>query len=108
MTASTKPSVPEMEAIAARHAHLLQSSSKKGLKPILIGAGVVLYLIFSWWFFSIGHVLANANWGIAGSPMKSGPKSRSRPTGQWPFRTSAIRRSAKIRTRNGLCSTSKR
>ncbi|MEY9324832.1 phosphonate ABC transporter, permease protein PhnE [Sinorhizobium fredii] len=67
MTASTKPSVPEMEAIAARHAHLLQSSSKKGLKPILIGAGVVLYLIFSWWFFSIGHVLANANWGIAGT-----------------------------------------
>ncbi|MEY9627629.1 phosphonate ABC transporter, permease protein PhnE [Sinorhizobium fredii] len=67
MTASTKPSVPEMEAIAARHAHLLQSSSKKGLKPMLIGGGIVFYLVFSWWFFSIGHVLANANWGIAGT-----------------------------------------
>lgn len=67
MTASTKPSVLEMEAIAARHPHLLQSSSKKGLKPMLIGAGMVLYLVFSWWFFSIGHVLANANWGIAGT-----------------------------------------
>ncbi|MET4690237.1 phosphonate transport system permease protein [Sinorhizobium fredii] len=56
-----------MEAIAARHAHLLQSSSKKGLKQMLIGGGVVLYLVFSWWFFSIGHVLANANWGLAGT-----------------------------------------
>ncbi|PDT83731.1 phosphonate ABC transporter, permease protein PhnE [Sinorhizobium sp. BJ1] len=67
MIASTTPSALEVEAIAARHAHLLQSSSKKGLKPMLIGAGVVLYLVFSWWFFSIGHVLANANWGIAGT-----------------------------------------
>jgi phosphonate transport system permease protein len=67
MIASTKPSALEMEAIAARHAHLVQSSSKKGLKPMLIGIGLVLYLAFSWGFFSIGHVLANANWGIAGT-----------------------------------------
>ncbi|WP_331375868.1 phosphonate ABC transporter, permease protein PhnE [Sinorhizobium chiapasense] len=67
MTASTKPSLLEMEAIAARHPHLLQSSSTKRLKTALIGIGVVLYLVFSWWFFSIGHVLANANWGIAGT-----------------------------------------
>ncbi|WP_354318183.1 phosphonate ABC transporter, permease protein PhnE [Sinorhizobium fredii] len=61
------PACPKLEAIAARHAHLLQSSSKKGLKQMLIGGGVVLYLVFSWWFFSIGHVLANANWGLAGT-----------------------------------------
>ncbi|WFU49957.1 phosphonate ABC transporter, permease protein PhnE [Sinorhizobium terangae] len=67
MTASTKPSLLEMEAIAARHPHLLQSSSRKRLKSALIGIGVLLYLVFSWWFFSIGHVLANANWGIAGT-----------------------------------------
>ncbi|WP_018237378.1 phosphonate ABC transporter, permease protein PhnE [Ensifer sp. BR816] len=67
MIASTKPSALEMEAIAARHAHLVQSSSKEGLKPMLICIGLVLYLAFSWWFFSIGHVLANANWGIAGT-----------------------------------------
>ncbi|THK39162.1 phosphonate ABC transporter, permease protein PhnE [Ensifer sp. MPMI2T] len=67
MTASTKPSLLEMEAIAARHPHLLQSSSTKRLKAALIGIGVLLYMVFSWWFFSIGHVLANANWGIAGT-----------------------------------------
>ncbi|MCA1440056.1 phosphonate ABC transporter, permease protein PhnE [Ensifer sp. IC4062] len=67
MTASTKPSLLEMEAIAARHPHLLQSSSRKRLKAALIGIGVLLYMVFSWWFFSIGHVLANANWGIAGT-----------------------------------------
>ncbi|WEX75313.1 phosphonate ABC transporter, permease protein PhnE [Sinorhizobium numidicum] len=67
MIASTKPSAPEMEAIAARHPHLLQSSSNKRLKAALIGASLVSYMVFSWWFFSVGHVLANANWGIAGT-----------------------------------------
>lgn len=67
MNASTKTNLPEMEAIAARHPHLLQSSSRKRLKAALIGTGVLLYMAFSWWFFSIGHVLANANWGIAGT-----------------------------------------
>ncbi|NRP73244.1 Phosphate-import permease protein PhnE [Ensifer psoraleae] len=67
MTASTKPSTLEMEAIAARHPHLLQSSSEKRLRTALIAFGVLFYMAFSWWFFSIGHVLANANWGIAGT-----------------------------------------
>ncbi|PDT53018.1 MULTISPECIES: phosphonate ABC transporter, permease protein PhnE [Sinorhizobium] len=67
MIASTKPSALEMEAIAARHPHLLQSSTARRRRTALIGIGVVLYLAFSWWLFSIGHVLANANWGIAGT-----------------------------------------
>ncbi|MCA1492125.1 phosphonate ABC transporter, permease protein PhnE [Ensifer sp. NBAIM29] len=65
MIASTKPGAREMEAIAARHPHLLRPTTR--WKAILIGAGLVLYLVLSWWFFSIGHVLANANWGIAGT-----------------------------------------
>ncbi|TCN31313.1 phosphonate ABC transporter, permease protein PhnE [Sinorhizobium americanum] len=67
MIASTKPSALEMEAIAARHPHLLLSSTARRRRTALIGIGVVVYLAFSWWFFSIGHVLANANWGIAGT-----------------------------------------
>lgn len=67
MIASTNLDAREMEAIAARHPHLLQSSAAKRRSTALITAGVVLYMIFSWWFFSIGHVLANANWGIAGT-----------------------------------------
>jgi len=79
MIASTKPSVLEMEAIAARHPHLLRSSSEKRLKPLLIGIGVVAYLVFSWWFFSIGHVLANANWGIAGTYLADWVSHEIRP-----------------------------
>ncbi|RVP95544.1 phosphonate ABC transporter, permease protein PhnE, partial [Sinorhizobium meliloti] len=67
MIASTNLDAREMEAIAARHPHLLQSSAAKRRSTALITAGVVLYMIFSWWFFSIGYVLANANWGIAGT-----------------------------------------
>lgn len=67
MIASNKAGARDMEAIAARHPHLVQSSSTRRLRPLLISTGVVLYMVFCWWFFSIGHVLANANWGIAGS-----------------------------------------
>ncbi len=67
MIASTKPSALEMESIAARHPHLLRSTSGKRRKPLLVGACMLLYLVFTWWFFSIGHVLANANWPIAGT-----------------------------------------
>ncbi|ASY66182.1 Phosphonate ABC transporter permease protein phnE1 (plasmid) [Sinorhizobium sojae CCBAU 05684] len=67
MIASTIPSVREMEAIAARHPHLLQSSAIERLRLAAVVGGVFLYMIFCWWFFSIGHVLSNGNWGIAGT-----------------------------------------
>ncbi|OOG62162.1 phosphonate ABC transporter, permease protein PhnE [Sinorhizobium sp. A49] len=67
MTSANRLSPLEMDAIALRHPHLLQGSSNKRLRTILISVGLVVYLIFSWWFFSIGHVLGNANWGIAGT-----------------------------------------
>ncbi|WP_026614964.1 phosphonate ABC transporter, permease protein PhnE [Ensifer aridi] len=67
MIASTKPSALEMEAIAARHPHLLQSSTKTRRRIFQVGLGLAVYMVFCWWFFSIGHVLANANWGIAGT-----------------------------------------
>lgn len=85
MIASTNLDAREMEAIAARHPHLLQSSAAKRRSTALITAGVVLYMIFSWWFFSIGHVLANANWGLpapisqTGYLTKCGPRSPSHP-----------------------------
>ncbi len=67
MTSATRLSPLEMDAIASRHPNLLQGSSNKRRRTILISAGLVVYLVFSWWFFSIGHVLGNANWGIAGT-----------------------------------------
>ncbi|MBP1858608.1 phosphonate ABC transporter, permease protein PhnE [Rhizobium herbae] len=67
MTASTMMNAAQMEAIAARHPHLLKGSSSKSIRTALIFAGIALYMIYSWWFFSIGQVLVNANWGIAGT-----------------------------------------
>ena len=57
----------EMDAIAARHPHLLQSSGWKRFRMLLLGLAIGLYLAYSWWFFAIGHVLGNANWSIAGT-----------------------------------------
>ncbi|HTO33054.1 MAG TPA: phosphonate ABC transporter, permease protein PhnE [Pararhizobium sp.] len=67
MTTSTLMSAAEMDAVAARHPHLLTGSRAKRIRSLLIFAGIVLYMIYSWWFFAIGQVLTNANWGIAGT-----------------------------------------
>ncbi|WEZ82024.1 phosphonate ABC transporter, permease protein PhnE [Rhizobium sp. 32-5/1] len=57
----------EMDAIATRHPQLLKSSGGKRFRTLLFCAAIGLYLVYSWWFFAIGHVLGNANWSIAGS-----------------------------------------
>jgi phosphonate transport system permease protein len=57
----------EMEAIAERHKDLLGQPNGKRLRPLLMVAGLVLYLVSCWWIFSIGDVMRNANWSIAGS-----------------------------------------
>ncbi|HEV7319879.1 MAG TPA: phosphonate ABC transporter, permease protein PhnE [Ensifer sp.] len=67
MTTTTRFNAMEMDAIAARHPQLLQSSTSRRVRAAAITGGVVAYLVFSWWFFSIGQVLGNANWGIAGT-----------------------------------------
>lgn len=67
MTVSTMMNAAQMEAVAARHPHLVEGSSRKRIRSALFFAGLALYMVYSWWFFSIGQVLANANWGIAGT-----------------------------------------
>ncbi|MGI0523314.1 phosphonate ABC transporter, permease protein PhnE [Rhizobium giardinii] len=67
MTVNTMMNAAEMESIAARHPHLIHGSSRKRIRSALIFAGIALYMIYSWWFFSIGQVLTNANWSIAGT-----------------------------------------
>ena len=57
----------ELEAIAARHPGILQRSVWQRFKVGFIAGGVILYFVFAWWFFSIGKVVSNANWSIAGS-----------------------------------------
>lgn len=57
----------EMHEIAARYPAVLQGSMRKRRISWLVGAGFVGYLMFAWWFFSIGTVFANAKWDIAGA-----------------------------------------
>lgn len=64
MAAMTATQISE---IAARHPAVFDGSRRKQVGGWLIGAGVVAYMIFAWWFFAIGAVLAGGNWGIAGS-----------------------------------------
>lgn len=60
-------STPEYERLAARHEHLLTRSTWKTYRVPIIATVLILYFVFSWWFFSIGKVLGNANYGIAGN-----------------------------------------
>lgn len=57
----------EMNEVAGRYPDVIRGSARKRITGWLIGAGVVAYLVFAWWFFSIGAVLANGRWEIAGS-----------------------------------------
>lgn len=57
----------DMLAIAERHPQALNGSFRKALIAWLVAGGAVLYLVFAWWFFSIGTVFANAKWDIAGA-----------------------------------------
>lgn len=60
-------STPEFERLAARHEHLLTRSAWQTYRAPIIVTVLILYFMFSWWFFSIGKVLGNANYGIAGN-----------------------------------------
>ena len=69
----------EMEAITARHPAVFAGSRRKQVTRWLVGVGVVAYLCFAWWFFAIGTVLANGNWGIAGIYLADWVSYETRP-----------------------------
>ncbi len=60
-------SAAERDRIAERHSHVLQRSRWQRFRAPILATGLVLYMIFAWWFFAIGHVIGNANWGLAGN-----------------------------------------
>ncbi|CAN7336929.1 phosphonate ABC transporter, permease protein PhnE [Rhizobium sp. LjRoot254] len=69
----------DMEAIAARHPDLISAPLHQRLRIPLIVLVAVLYVIFCFWFFSIGKVLGTANWGIAGSYLADWVSYEERP-----------------------------
>jgi phosphonate transport system permease protein len=60
-------SLSEIDSVAARHPEVFAGSSRKRLTGWLIGIGMIVYLGFAWWFFSIGTVFSNGKWDIAGT-----------------------------------------
>lgn len=46
----------------SRYPDVFNPSVLKRFMPLVIGTGVVLYLVYCWWFFSIGTVLATGQW----------------------------------------------
>jgi phosphonate transport system permease protein len=72
-------SASDIDAIADRHPAVFAGSRRKQLTRWLIGLGIVAYLCFAWWFFAIGTVLANGNWGIAGIYLADWVSYETRP-----------------------------
>ncbi|GLS31867.1 phosphonate transport system permease protein [Mesorhizobium albiziae] len=56
----------QIDDISKRHPEVFAGSQRKRLTAWLVGAGIAAYLVFAWWFFAVGSVLAGGNWGIAG------------------------------------------
>ena len=75
----TTLSMDDIAAIAARHPEVFAGSSRKRLSGWLAGGGIVAYLAFAWWFFSIGTVFMSANWGIAGTYLADWVSYETRP-----------------------------
>lgn len=69
----------DMEAIAARHPELIRRPLRERTALPVVLVAVTLYLVFCWWFFSIGKVLGTANWGIAGSYLADWVSYEERP-----------------------------
>ncbi|WEX09565.1 phosphonate ABC transporter, permease protein PhnE [Chelativorans sp. AA-79] len=69
----------EAQAIAERHPQVFAASVRKRLTAFLVGASIVAYLVFAWWFFSIGQVFSGGNWGIAGAYMADWVSYEVRP-----------------------------
>ena len=57
----------QMDEIAARHPAVFHRSFWQRFRVAIIAVGFVLYALYCWWFFAIGHVLTTANWNIAGT-----------------------------------------
>jgi phosphonate transport system permease protein len=64
MTALTADQIDDIER---RHPDAFRQPFLKRFAYPLGIAALALYTIYVWWFFSIGTVMANGNWGIAGN-----------------------------------------
>jgi phosphonate transport system permease protein len=73
-------SAAEIDDISARHPEIFAGSQRKRTTGWLVGSGIAAYLVFAWWFFAVGSVLAGGNWGIAGIYLADWVSYEIRPT----------------------------
>ncbi|MEK1889208.1 MAG: phosphonate ABC transporter, permease protein PhnE [Phyllobacterium sp.] len=59
MTALSAAAIADYES---RHPDVFNPPLWKRFLPLFITAGIILYVIYCWWFFSIGTVLASGQW----------------------------------------------
>ncbi|MDQ0455863.1 phosphonate ABC transporter, permease protein PhnE [Rhizobium paknamense] len=69
----------DFDALASRHGALLHRSRWQTWRVPVIALTILAYLLFSWWFFGIGKILATANWGIAGNYLADWVSYQIRP-----------------------------
>lgn len=69
----------ELAALVARHPEAFEASRRKNLIASAAVLAVIAYLFFVWWFFSLGTVLSNGRWDIAGSYLADWVSYESRP-----------------------------
>jgi phosphonate transport system permease protein len=74
------PSIADLDAVAARHPHLLTPSFWSRFRIPVILTGGILYLAFCSWLFSVPQVMSSANWTIAGSYLADWVSYEERPT----------------------------
>jgi phosphonate transport system permease protein len=69
----------DMQAIAARHPDLVQAPLGQRLRIPLMALVATLYVLFCFWLFSVGKVLATAHWDIAGAYLADWVSFEERP-----------------------------
>ena len=69
----------DLEALAARHAHLLEPGPWRRFRVPLVVAALGLYALFCVRFFDIDDTLERADWSIAGSYLADWVSWESRP-----------------------------
>ena len=69
----------DLEALAVRHAHLLEPGPWRRFRVPLVVAALALYALFCVRFFDIDHTLERADWSIAGSYLADWVSWESRP-----------------------------
>ncbi len=58
----THLSAAELSAIESRHPDVFHRPLLKRSLPLLIALGTLVYVVYCWWFFSIGTVIGGGQW----------------------------------------------